>query len=127
MKVLIIEKNRSAGGYCSSIKKNSFNFNLTTFNLGSLGEGGVLNKILFGDLNLKSRLSIVTDQISNTIITEDGCFDLGSEYDGIIGKLGKLFPDQGNALRSFFKLIVCSDPMDLYFKYTCFYIYVFLS
>jgi len=117
MKVLIIEKNSSAGGYCSNIKKNSFNFNLTTFSLGSLGEGGVLNKILFGDLNLKNRLPIGKDRSSTTIVTEDGSFDFGLEYDTALGKLGKIFPDQSNAVRSFFKSIVCSDPAELYLKY----------
>ena len=117
-KVLLVEKNSTVGGYCSSISRNNFKFNLTTCTLGSLRqEGGVLNKILYKELNLGDKILINRNNPSNTIVVNDGIFDFDSNGKALTDSLIRLFPDQSSRIESFISLLLSASSLELYVKY----------
>ncbi len=117
MKVLIVEKNDTVGGYCSSIEKNGYKFNLTTCMVGGVREASTLDKVFYKELQLRDSLFFKREKYSNTIITEDGIFNFDSKGEEVFSNLRKIFPGESRGLRLFLNLTLSAKNIDLYLKY----------
>lgn len=116
-RVLLVEKNRTAGGYCSSIESGRFKFNLTTCTLGSLRKEGLLNKIYYQELGIKDDITVLRSDPSNTVVTDYGVFDFRSMAEEPKNELIALFPERSKDINDFFDMVLNAGPLSLYTKY----------
>ena len=104
MKTLIVEKNNHVGGYCSSFEKNGFLFDYCTHAVSSLREGGVLRKIL-RELGIESKLKVIRNNPSDTIITDKFEINIFQELDRTVSEFVRYFPKEETNIRRFFYYI----------------------
>lgn len=104
MKVLIIEKNNKAGGYCSSFKINNFTFDTAVSSLVGLGDNGLLRNI-FAELNLDSKLKFKRVNPSHIIILPDYRVKIMNNFQETGQILKTQFPKEEKNIRNFIDFI----------------------
>jgi prolycopene isomerase len=104
MKVLIVEKNRKPGGYCSSFKRGGYTFDACVHSLGSLREGGNLNMIL-KELEIEQMLNIKRYDPSDIIFAPDCKINFYNELDKTILEFQDKFPKEAKNIKDFFNFI----------------------
>lgn len=114
MKVLILEKNKNVGGFCSSFEESGYKFNYCIYSLGNYGENGVLTKIFKEDLQIERHVNIKRVNPSNTIFTDDLRLDIYADKNSTIESLKNLFPEEACNLHNFFKYVFETNSMRLY-------------
>lgn len=105
MKVLIVEKNKKPGGYCSSFTRNGFMFDACVHSLGSLRENGIMANVL-KDLNIDKSLEIKRYEPSDIIITPDYKVYFWNKLDKTIQGFQDTFPKEAKNIKRFFNFLV---------------------
>ncbi|MEW6101234.1 MAG: NAD(P)/FAD-dependent oxidoreductase [Candidatus Omnitrophota bacterium] len=108
LKTLIVEKNAKVGGYCASFTRQGYSFDACAHALGSLREGGQLDKILF-DLELRDRLKILRYEPSYIIITPNLSIKIHGLLDDTIKEFQRHFPKEKKQIEELFSFIALSD------------------
>lgn len=101
MKVLIIDKNKKPGGYCTSFKKGQFLFDACAHSLGGFRHDGNVSKI-FGELGLSNRVNIKRYSPFDAILTPEYSISFYADLDKTIGELQDKFPKESKKIKSFF-------------------------
>jgi prolycopene isomerase len=104
MKVLIVEKNKKVGGYCTSFKREGFSFDAAAHALGSCRQDGRIG-IILRDLKLDKRIEITRSEISDIIITPDYKISFKSNINETINDLQETFPNHFKEIKAFFEFI----------------------
>ncbi len=113
MKVLIVEKNYKSGGYCSSLERDNFKFNLGITSFGNYTKKSRL-KLIFDELKISNRIEIKKIDPANIIKTPDFEIKFGASIDFIKSQLKALFPHNSKEIYSFFDYITNSGVLSLY-------------
>jgi len=113
-KVLILEKNDKAGGYCVSFERNGFVFDVGIRGLSHSKEGGFIRKII-QELNLK--LTFLKTEISDIITTPDYQIAYYTDTRKTLDSMKHLFPDESKSIDLFFELIKGLDNNKLVFSF----------
>jgi len=92
LKTLIIEKDTIPGGYCRTISKDGFSWNLSLYSLRGCQEGGPFHSILT-DLGLSDRIQFHHFTDSYQIISPRGIFTLSQDLEKTLTQAGRLAPD----------------------------------
>ena len=100
-KVLIIEKNRQPGGYCTSFQRKGFKFDACVHSLGALGKNGNITKVL-KDLDIDKRIKIKRNNPSDIIISPDYKINFWNELDRVIVEFQDAFPKEAKNIKRFF-------------------------
>ncbi|MBF0522837.1 MAG: NAD(P)/FAD-dependent oxidoreductase [Candidatus Omnitrophica bacterium] len=109
VKVLIVEKNPNAGGYCRSFKIRDYFFDMCVHSLGGFSKKSKIYEI-FKDLNMKN-LDLIRINPSDTVITPDLKMEFHNELRTTINGLIKLFPKEKKNIALFFKNFVLAKDL----------------
>lgn len=112
LRTLIVEKNASAGGYCTSFTRNGYRFDACVHFLSTLREKGKFHTIL-GNLGVLDKIKIVKQDPSDIIITPDYKIKLFKNIDQTIAEFQKYFPDEKDGIAKFCNYIVSTPAMAL--------------
>lgn len=116
LKVLIIEKNNNAGGYCTSFKRNGLFFDTCVHSFGSFRRDGQLYKV-FQELELYTRLKIRRYDPSDVIITPDYKISIKNNVGVTLLNLQNAFRHEAKNIKAFFDLVQNSNLLVLYSKF----------
>lgn len=115
LKVLVIEKNREAGGYCTSFTKNNLRIDTTIHAIQDCSPGNVLYKI-FSDLQILHDLNLFRRDPTDTIIIKGlGVIHIYNDYNESLRQFIKLFPKEKEGLRKFFNFIYNLKFIEFYY------------
>ncbi|MCP5008050.1 MAG: NAD(P)/FAD-dependent oxidoreductase [Planctomycetes bacterium] len=104
LKTLIVEGNRTAGGYLSSFKRNGFVFDSTVDCVSGVNQDGLIFKVL-KLLDVHNDIALIElDPIRGSIFP-DIEISVDRDINAYVRKLVRLFPSEGAAVRGFFKKI----------------------
>lgn len=109
MKVLIAEQHHNWGGYCTSFKRRDFIFDAGPHCFGSYRTGGMTRRI-FEDLGVDRTLNIIRSDPSDIIITPHHSISFWNDFERTVGSLQALFPAESSGIRSFFSLLLDTNP-----------------
>lgn len=104
LKTLIIEKNASPGGYCTSFNRHGYFFDACVHGLSSLRQGGILNKVV-SELELYHNIEFHRHNPSDTIYTNEFKIQIYSEIDKTISEFQRIFPLEKEQINNFFTFI----------------------
>lgn len=110
IKTLIVEKNATPGGYCTSFKRGGFYFDACVHSLGSLRTDGNFRMIL-NELDLIERLKIERYDPSDIIITPDHKISFWNDIDKTVCELQDNFPQEAGNIKDFFCYILNFNPL----------------
>lgn len=113
MKVLIVEKNPSVGGYCSSFTREKYRFDSCVHYLGGCRKKGAIGKI-FSELGLEKDISLIRADVSDIFLTPAFNFSIRSDFNNTIQQFQKRFKNESNNIESFFDFIRNSDFASLF-------------
>ncbi len=116
MRTLIVEKNEKPGGYCTSVEKGGYKFDLGVHNLGNFGDGSMLNRI-FTEIGVLNDLKIIKRDSAHTILMPDLEIELYSDYRHTLHSLKEKFPKEARGLDTFFNTLFKSSTHALYGAY----------
>lgn len=114
-RVLIIEKNNKPGGYCSSVNRDGFCFDLGIHSLGGCRPGGPMDNI-FSGFNLYDKMKLVRSNAVDLVITSKHRVYFEKNSQETIRNLSYAFPRESENLRRFFKFLVGSSTTQLSLK-----------
>lgn len=116
LKVIIIEKNKQPGGYCTSFKRKGFVFDAGIHALGGFGEKGILTKI-FNELDLDTYINMLHFDITDTIIINDTEVFFRRNFQETIDELKDKFPLNAKEIDNFAHIIFNDDYLFLFSNY----------
>lgn len=115
LKVLIVEQRSKPGGYCTEFEKGGYRFDAGVHSLGSLREEGVNFQIL-RDLELSDRISFITVDPTDRIITPDKTVFIRRDKDKTKGELIAHFPKERANIDNFFEFLLDNDFLSIVSK-----------
>ena len=104
LKTLIIEKNATPGGYCTSFRRNNIHFDACVHALSSLRKGGILHKIL-SELSAYSYINFKRSNPTDIIISPRHRINFYNDTDKTIADFIDNFPNEHQRIISFFEYI----------------------
>ncbi|MFH1767781.1 MAG: NAD(P)/FAD-dependent oxidoreductase [Candidatus Omnitrophota bacterium] len=110
MKVLIVEKNPYAGGYCASFSNRDFTFDTCVHTFSGCGSGEVMDKIR---RDLKLDVTIVRADPSDVVVMPEGKIVIKNRLDETVGEFKKNFPRE-TKIDAFFSLFDKDRRVRLY-------------
>jgi phytoene dehydrogenase-like protein len=114
LRVLIVEKNKHVGGYCSSFVRNNFKFDIGVHYLGSLRRnGGQLSRIL-DEIELSNDLEFINANPSDILLFKDFEISFGKNIEGVIHSFRKVFPAELYGIKRFIDYMCNTDFYQLY-------------
>jgi len=114
LKVLIVEQHYQVGGYCSSFKRGSFQFDVGVHYLGGI-KRGILSKIL-DELDLRNSLKFTRFDPTDKIILANSTTFIRSTPADTINGFKKNFPHEKQNLDLFFDFITQDNFYNIYKK-----------
>lgn len=115
LKVLIVEQHYKAGGYCTSFDRNGYRFDVGVHYLGSLRDGGALNRI-FNELSLFDKITIIRSDVCDRIVVPDMTVLIRNNSGKTKEELISNFPKEKNNINSFFQFLYKNDFLDIVSK-----------
>jgi len=109
-KVLIIEKNKKPGGYCTSFKIKDFCFDAFVHSFGNASKGNHFYQIL-KSLNILKRLKFVRHNPSDIIYAPDFVIKFWNDHFRVINDLSKIFPTEKESIRNFFIKVINEEGL----------------
>lgn len=113
MKVLIVEKNPSVGGYCSSFTRGKHRFDSCVHYLGGCRKKGAIGQA-FSELGIEKEISLIRADVSDIFRTPSFNFSIKSDFNNTIQQFQKRFKNESNNIESFFDFIRNSDFASLF-------------
>jgi phytoene dehydrogenase-like protein len=104
MKVLLVEKNKTVGGYCASFSRKNFFFDACVHSLGGLREGGTVNKV-FSEIGILDKLAVTRPNLLDTIISRDYNICYWKQIDKTIDAFCDAFPKEAKQIKLFFDFV----------------------
>lgn len=108
MKVLLVEKNRNVGGFCTSFFRNGFNFDACANSLGSLGKKGIL-RLIMAELGIENRIEIRRSDPQDIILTSNGRFCFYNDLNRTKEEFRINFPKEAKKIECFFDYLSKQD------------------
>jgi phytoene dehydrogenase-like protein len=116
MKVLIIEKHSSIGGYCTSFTRKNFKFNSGVHCFCSFRAQGAMKKI-YSDLELEKLVSIIRIDPSEVVYSPDQRLRIYNDIDKTIDRISNDYPSEANNVKRFFSDIANVDLVSSFVKF----------
>lgn len=116
MKVLVIEKNREAGGYCTSFKRRNFIFDSVIHAVQNCEPGNILHKI-FSELNVADKIKFIRHDPTDTVFTDCHKIHINNNLQQTISNFKKAFPGEAVGIDNFFRLFTEQNLSYIYSKY----------
>jgi phytoene dehydrogenase-like protein len=131
VRVLIVERNATPGGYCNSFNAKGYEFDGCVHSLGNVSKGSKLYNIL-ESLGVIDEIVFEKHDPSDAIVTPDFKVNFWNNVDQTIQDLQNIFPRDAKGIDYFFHEIICrksdiellrtyrqmlyKDLLDLYFS-----------
>ncbi len=103
-KVLLMEKNQSAGGCCTSFNRSGYTFDAAFHFFQGFGKDQPLESML-GEVGALEDMSLITSPTLYTLIFPDHTIDVPRDLSQYISLLGTLFPREKKRLRRMFDVV----------------------
>ena len=103
MKVLIVEQQNKAGGYCSSFVSNGFFFDAAVHSLRGIKSENQLG-IILDDLNIRKNIKFKRINPSDTVIFNNIRINIYNEIEETKESFRKAYPKQCKEINSFLKV-----------------------
>ncbi len=107
LKTIIIEKNKTVGGYCSSFTRGKYSFDACVHAFSSYREQGVLYRTI-KDLGI-NQIKIGRKNPSDIIVTPDFKIKIYNDLPKAIKEFQSIFPKEKKSIEDFFTYIVKSS------------------
>jgi len=101
LKVLVLEKHSSAGGYLSSFKRKDFTFDSAVDCISGIGDGGLISSVL-RMLGVEKSIEFVRVNPIRTSIFPDIKINVDADINVYIESLKKLFPSEKDNIENLF-------------------------
>jgi phytoene dehydrogenase-like protein len=105
LKVLIVEQNHTAGGYCTSFRRNGYFFDSSVHSLCSNRKNGRLRS-LFEDFGVEKDLKLNRYNPTDVIVTPEFEISIFKDPEDTIGSFAKNFPQQRVCINNFIRFMV---------------------
>jgi len=116
-KVLIIERNSKAGGYCTSFNVNNFTFDLGIHAIEACGEKGIIRQV-FNELALMEKITVCRIDPSDIILTNDtGRINIWNNVFKTRDELKRKFLKESKQIDNFFDLLINDTPIQYIMKF----------
>jgi prolycopene isomerase len=115
-KVLVLEKNKEPGGYCTSFYRRGFLIDSTIHAIQSCQEGSVLFRI-FNELKVFDKLRLVRSNPTDTIFSNKGIIHIDNDINVTINNFKAIFKNESRGIDNFFKILTNSNFSSIYFKF----------
>jgi len=116
LKALILEKEKTVGGYCRSFTKNGFTFNSYVRGVVGVGPGGALDKILI-DLGLKNNIHFLRPEVYDEIQFLGRSIAIYNNFGKTVSEILESFPNHATAIKKFFSLVAETNLITEFYKY----------
>ena len=113
LRVLVVEKHHTVGGYSSSFYKGAYYFDAGAHYLGSCRPEGQIGKLIT-DHGLEKYLSLIHCDPSEVIVTQNHSIYIRSSSEIFVQEFERAFPKERQGLRQFVKYLTDSSPMELF-------------
>jgi len=113
LKILIVEKNKKCGGYCSAFTRDGFTFDSAVHSFGNCSRNGVLRNIL-EELRVNDS-GIIRADPADVVISNDYEILIKNDTKETLHMFQDNFPHEAAQIRSFFDLINESSFLSLYY------------
>lgn len=108
MSVLLIEKNKQPGGYCTSFNRCGYRFDSCVHALSSYRVGGRLHRVI-KDLNLLDRFQVNRHDPANIMYAPQGRINYSNDLNGAVDELAQYFPEERTNIEKFLRFVVFSS------------------
>ncbi|MCK5580217.1 MAG: NAD(P)/FAD-dependent oxidoreductase [Candidatus Omnitrophica bacterium] len=115
LKVLIVERNKKVGGYCTSFKVKHWQFDACAHTLGNLSKGEHFYNIL-KDLGVLEQLDFVRHNPTDQIVTAEYTINFWQNKLRTIEEFISIFPEEEKQIQYFFQEFIYCESMDLVIK-----------
>ena len=109
MKVAVIEQNEQVGGFCSSYKRNGFNFTLAASEVTGTTENGLITRTIKA-LGIEDAIEFIPLEQGYHVHFPDFNYYIysggGDARERFMEQFIQLFPGEANGIRSFFDILV---------------------
>lgn len=114
-KVLILEKEHSVGGCCTSFNIQNFKFDACVHSIGSLSKGGYVNNIL-SDLNLLNSFKFYRSDPADIIVSDNFRFNFYADQSRLVEEIGSKFPNEKKGFQNLLNFIYKNNNQVLYLR-----------
>ncbi|MFP5289108.1 MAG: phytoene desaturase family protein, partial [Thermoanaerobaculia bacterium] len=104
LKVLLVEQHYMVGGYCSTFRRGGYTFDAATHFYPLLGNPETLTGRLLGELGVTTGW-IKMDPVDTFHFPDGSRFDVPADFDAYMAKLKAGYPEEAEALDSFFATV----------------------
>ncbi len=116
LRVVVIEKNKEPGGYCTSFVRRGFVVDSTIHAIQNCAEKSILYKI-FNELGIYQDLNLIRRDPTDTIFTDNEVFHINHDPIQTIANFQKAFPLERLNLQKFLTFLYSADFLTIFFKY----------
>jgi len=113
MKVLVLEKHHTAGGYCSSFRKKGYYFDAAAHMLSSCRPAGQLGRLL-ADHDLTRRIEFIRCDPSDVMVTKQSEVFIRTNYQDLLEEFQRHFPKEAGGIHGLMEYMYKTDPVRLY-------------
>lgn len=104
VKALLLEQHYMVGGYCSTFRRGGYTFDAATHFYPLLGNPETLTGRLLGELGVTTGW-VKMDPVDTFHFPDGSRFDVPADFDAYLAKLKAEFPEEAEALDSFFAAV----------------------
>jgi prolycopene isomerase len=113
LRILVVEKHYTAGGYASSFKRKGYYFDVGAHFFGSCRPSGHVGKII-ADHALGSKFEMLRCDPSDVLIVGDKRVTLYADYEKLVAEYQAVAPKESLNVRRFLDYLSLSAPLQLY-------------
>jgi phytoene dehydrogenase-like protein len=104
LRVLLVEQHYMVGGYCSTFRRKGYTFDAATHFYPLLGSPATLTGKLLLELGVRNGW-VKMDPVDNFHFPDGSSFSVPADFNTYLSKLKAGFPDEGQALDGFFRVV----------------------
>lgn len=115
LRVLIIEKNPSVGGYCTSFRRGGFMFDSAVHSFGNFSETGAVNRI-FRELSVDKYIRILRSSPSDVVRIKSFYMEVDNDPVKTMDSMIRCFPMEAQNIISFFDYVRNAKALDCFIE-----------
>lgn len=116
LKVLVVEKNREPGGYCTSFVRRGFIIDTAIHAIQNCAPGNLLYKI-FHELGIDKKIELVRANPTDSIFVSNNRIDINNDLNETILNFQRVFVKESVNIAWFFEVIAKNNFIYFYSKY----------
>lgn len=113
VKVILVEKHHTLGGYCSSFKRGKYYFDAGAHYLGSCRREGQIGKILT-DFGLEERIKLIACEPSEVVISKNTSVRIFRDSRNTQEEFSRAFPKEASNIESFINYVTNTGSLQMF-------------